>query len=483
MTKAEKKAALKAAKVAAKKEKKEAQNAGGKEKLQEKVETVETTTEVSNNKKTDLPKEDEKSKKKPKKEYTPTFIPEEVNENIVLEGNKSALKRASNLIAGASKQIPIGSDDSSLNGKSMLAYVMWEKYGKNKTLADTYPELYTDLMNSIDVVVLLGLVDIRQELLSKNEKGELNIVGSPEQILRLQTMSEMLGIKLAPVKALPISENNTTQQMSIDFAKSEVPEELKQKDREEEVPELDPEKIDEAGMIKALKYLSTKEKNVATNIVNIVEWYRKYRITKATNAEDKLKFDDFTVADWLNEIFSIIPTTAILNGLGRSVYLYTSQTGSPCMAHALLHTHMSKAGWSEEQIASVLKALVNENFRYKLKDDDKLKASDDKALNTLLGTLGNDYIESLLNDYEIDLKSVEASKKNEMEDRRKKACMVVSTIRRNYFDEATVPTKDDLRMAIGRIINIYRDPADRLAEYCQDTITTSKEGEYPEKKS
>lgn len=471
MTKAERKAALKAAKAAAKKEK-----------LQEKTESVETT-EVSNSTKIDPPKENKKSEKKPKKEHTPTFIPEEVDDNTILEGNKNALKRANNLIAGASKQIPIGSDDSSLNGKSMLAYVMWEKYGKNKTLADTYPELYADLMNSVDVVVLLGLVDVRQELLSKNEKGELNIIGSPEQILRLQTMSEMLGIRLAPVKALPVSENNTTQQMSIDFAKSEVPEELKQENREEEVPELDPEKIDEAGMIKALKYLSTKEKNVATNIVNIVEWYRKYRITKATNAEDKLKFDDFTVADWLNEIFSIIPTTAILNGLGRSVYLYTSQTGSPCMAHALLHTHMSKAGWSEEQIASVLKALVNENFRYKLKDDDKLKASDDKALNTLLGTLGNDYIESLLNDYEIDLKSIEASKKNEMEDRKKKACMVVSTIRRNYFDEATVPTKDDLRMAIGRIINTYRDPADRLAEYCQDTITTSKEGEYPEKKS
>lgn len=468
MTKAERKAALKAAKAAAKKEKK--------------VDTVETTTEVDNDTKIDTSKENKKSEKKPKKEHTPTFIPEEVDDDTVLDGNKNALKRASNLIAGAGKQIPIGSDDSSLNGKSMLAYVMWEKYGKNKTLADTYPELYADLMNSIDVVVLLGLVDVRQELLSKNEKGELNIIGSPEQILRLQTMSEMLGIKLAPVKALPAS-GNATQQMSLDFAKSEVPEELKQEDREEEVPELDPEKVDEAGMIKALKYLSTKEKNVATNIVNTVEWYRKYRITKAANAEDKLKLDDFTVADWLNEIFLIIPIPAILNGLGRSVYLYTSQTSSPCMAHALLHAHMSKAGWSEEQIASVLKALVNENFRYKLKDDDKLKASDDKALNALLGTIGNDYIDKLFEDYEIDLKSVEESKKNEMEDRKKKACMVISTVCRSYFDENTTPVKDDLRMAIGRIINMYRDPADRLAEYCQDTVITPKEGEYPEKKN
>ena len=36
-----------------------------------------------------------------------------------------------------------------------------------------------------------------------------------------------------------------------------------------------------------------------------------------------------------------------------------------------------------------------------------------------------------------------------------------------------------MRMVVGQIINLYRNPADRLAEYCQGDLIAPKEDEYP----
>ena len=89
----------------------------------------------------------------------------------------------------------------------------------------------------------------------------------------------MLGIKLAPAKALPGNDG----QMSINFSESEVPTELANSKPKVEIPELDPNKITNDEELKtALNYLISKEKNVAENIVNTVEWYRVYRGLKET---------------------------------------------------------------------------------------------------------------------------------------------------------------------------------------------------------
>lgn len=493
MSKAERKAALKAAKAAAKAEKKAA-------KVETKnVEEAKPVTQVDNNQKPEVieikaedvkttpanaekveVKQEKKETSKPKKaEKIPTIIPEDVNDG--LKGQKKALDRAASLVGGATG-IPMGSPSSSLDGKAMLSYVMWDKYGKNEELQKNYPELYNDLMKSIDVVTLLALVDVRQELLSRNDKGELNLVIDADQIIPLQNMAGLLGIKLAPARALPGSTKDG--QLAIDFAKSEVPDELKPNgEKKTEVPELDPKKIhDENGLKAALEYLISKDKNVADNIVNTVEWYRVFCGLKEDNADKKLALDEKSVTDWINDIFKIIQPSYLMNGLGRAVYLYTSQTGSPCMAHAILHNHMSKLGWSEEQIAEALRALISENFRYKLKDDANLKPEEDKALKAITGILGEDYISKLFNDFNLKTTGTDSETKAKLDADRTAARMVLGSVKSNYFDKPNRKfTEADLRLVVGQIINLYRDPADRLAEYCQDTITSPKEGEYPKK--
>lgn len=462
-----------------KEEKKEAPAPKPAEKKTEEKKDAPKATPVKEEKK-DAPKSPEKPKKE-KKDKTPTLIPEEVSP---AKAEKKALDRATNLVNGITTGIPIGSTESSADGKAMLAYVMQRRYADNAELKQQYPELYAELNRSIDVVTLLALVDIRQDLFNRGERGELQLQVAADQVMPLQGMADLLGIKLAPAKALP---GATDGQMAINFSESEIPTELVDKNNNpaEEIPELDPSKITTEDEIKkALAHLIKKEKNVAKNIVNTVEWYRVLRGLKENDAEKKLALDERSVTDWINEIFELVSPTAILCGLGRAVYLYTSQTGSPCMAHAIMRKHMVDAGWSEEQVAEALRALIGANFRYKLKNEPETKPEEDKALKAVTGILGNDYIDKLFADFNLKTEGVEDSKKIELEAAREVARKVIGTIRTNYFDkQGENPTLDKMRMVIGQIINLYRDPADRLAEYCQEEIVAPKEGEYPEKKT
>lgn len=495
MSKAERKAALKAA---AKAEAKE--NNKNTQQTAEKVETKENKKEekkpqvaaqtVTNKDQKGETKEQKEQKKeqksgtqKQKKDKTPTIIPEEVTEDKPkVSPEEKALKRATSLVSGITGAgIPVGSTASSVDGKAMLAFVMQQRYANNEELAKRYPEVYTDINRTIDVVSLLALVDIRQDLFNRGERGELQLMIDANQLMPLQGMAEMLGIKLAPAKALPGSGDG---QLAIDFNKSEIPEELA-KDAGKtvtKVPELDPNKITTDEEIdEALTYLINKERNVATNIVNTVEWYRTLRGLKETNADKKLALDEMTVGDWMNEIFSRINPVSLLKGLGSSVYVYTSQTGSPCMAHSVLHNHLTKAGWSEEQVAETVRALINENFRLKQKDNKELTPESDKAISAIISNLGEEYIDKLFADWGINLEEVEESKKNQLENDRKIARMVLGSIKTNFFSDES-PTPDELRLKVGQIINLYRDPASRLAAYCQSSITSPVEKEYPEKK-
>lgn len=502
MSKAERKAALKAAKAAAKAETKETNKNSQQVKEAEKsAETKETKKEekkpqvaaqtVTNKEQKGETKEQKEQKKeqkpstrKQKKDKTPTIIPEEVTEDKPkVSPEEKALKRATSLVGGITGAgIPVGSTASSVDGKAMLAFVMQQRYANNEELAKRYPEVYADINRTIDVVNLLALVDIRQDLFNRGERGELQLMIDANQLMPLQGMAEMLGIKLAPAKALPGGNDG---QLAIDFNKSEVPEELA-KDAGKtvtKVPELDPNKITTDEEIdEALTFLINKERNVATNIVNTVEWYRTLRGLKETNADKKLALDEMTVGDWMNEIFSRINPVSLLKGLGSSVYLYTSQTGSPCMAHSVLRNHLIKAGWSEEQVAETVRALINENFRLRQKDNQGMKPETDKAIIAVISNLGEEYIDKLFTDWGLNLEGVEESKKNQLENDRKIARMVLGSVKTNFFNKDESPTPDELRLKVGQIINLYRDPASRLAAYCQSSITSPVEKEYPEKK-
>lgn len=407
-------------------------------------------------------KEEKKDKKDKKEKKVPTFIPEEVHHDelrVQKSSPGSAMSR------------------SSADAKSRIMSVIWEKYGKDADFAKQYPEAYTDMMRNLDVVTVLALADIQNELQERTASGELKLTVSADQIMPLQNIAGMLGIELCEVKALPGSTDD--KQLKINF-----PEELKEK-KEEKKPELDPSKISsDEELKKAIEFLLRETPNVAVNIASTIQWYHDYCIFKTDNADKKLEYDNRAISEWVNDIFSKVQPTAILRGLGRSLYLYTKETGSPITAHTVLHHHLSQLGYSEEAIADLVKALITEQFRYNLSTDPKANKDpkEDKAMMAIISNIGNDYIDTLFKNFNAEITK---DTTNEEQFQIKKAKEIVGRVRTNYLkDEASEKkcTEDALRMAIGRIINLYRDPMNPLMEYTQGSVTSSKEGEYPPKK-
>ena len=148
------------------------------------------------------------------------------------------------------------------------------------------------------------------------------------------------------------------------------------------------------------------------------------------------------------------------------------------------HHHLSQLGYSEEAIADLVKALITEQFRYNLSTDPKANKDpkEDKAMMAIISNIGNDYIDTLFKNFNAEITK---DTTNEEQFQIKKAKEIVGRVRTNYLkDEASEKkcTEDALRMAIGRIINLYRDPMNPLMEYTQGSVISSKEGEYPPKK-
>lgn len=387
-------------------------------------------------------KEDKQPKKEAKKKPA-VVIPEVVEENKETKDSK------------ALANIPIGSTGSSFDAKAMLAFTMNDRYAHNKELSEHYPEFYQSMNRNIDVVVVLSLIDLRNELASKNERGEIKLTISPDQVIQLNEAAAMLGITLAPTKELPSKDSKDTQ-LSLDFTESKIPESLQEKKEEHtEKVELDPKKITtDEQVAAALSHLLSTGKNIVENIINTVEWYRVYSITKEENAEKKLSLDDRSVGEWLGEIFSKVPTTCIFNGFGSAMYNYTVTEGNPLHAHSITHSYASRAGWSEDQVADLIKCFITGKYNLKVKEGTTQdNPKENKAIVAIVGDLGLDFVNKLFEDLNSEDPIVKAQAKK-----------TVECVRNHYFKKEDKVDLDALRLKVGQIINLYRDPMNRIEE-------------------
>lgn len=415
---------------------------------------------------------------KPKKDKTPTVIAEEVS--------------AEDAMVNLAKTVGTSASSSgvSVDAAAMLAYVGHQRFTNNEELKKTSPEFYDVCNQSINAVWFLGMLGVQQEMIRMQSEGKLRLLVSPEQIMPMQEMAKMFGVELAPAKALPDLKDG---QLAIDFTpggETKVPLALQDAIPLKDDPELDPKKVgkDPEKIKEALEFLIRKDRNIAISLVNTIEWYRVLCMENAESADKKLELDNRSVSEWMEEIFTIAPPKGILTGLGRSVYLYTKTQSSPVSAHCLLHGQL-KDLWSEEQIASALKVLLRENFRYNLEGahgpdgngkPTVEKPEDDKAIQATIGALGNSYVDKLFEDYDLEI-GPDDKDKNEKECRKKEARKIISLVRANYFPGKIEPTREHYRFAVGKIINWYRSPMDRLAEYEGEIPVLT--GEYPPKEA
>ena len=415
-----------------------------------------------------------------KKDKTPTVIAEEVDP-------AEAVKTLAKSIGA-----PTGSSTSSTDAKAMLSFVGHQRFTNNEELKKNFPEQYNAINQAINAVWFLGMLGVQQEMIGMQAEGKLQLIVSPEQIMPLQEMATMFGVKLASPRALP---GATDGQLAIPFGPQEtiIPEELKDpKLAKLEVPETDIEKVgsDHEKICSALEYLLRKDRNIVISLIDTIEWYRKLCINNASTTDEKLKIDNRRIDEWINEIFHLVPVAGLMKGIGRAVYLYTKKENSPVSAHCIVHGAVPTV--TDDEVVLIVRTFIQENFRYNL--EDKIDANgnviktekienpaDDKAIQATMGVIGVDYVDKLMHDYTCSVPEGATDEQlAEIKIARDSARKVISLVRANYYPGKIPPTNEQLRFAVGKIINYYRSPMDKIAEF--EGPLPVLVGEYPETK-
>lgn len=184
-----------------------------------------------------------------------------------------------------------------------------------------------------------------------------------------------MGITMPNIKSLPVNEKGDVQVKSEDIKVSrESKKQLTEEHAiEEEKPELDPIKVaamDEEALKKALQYMlivGPKKSNIKTTLTTVVDFMRAYRMALADKAENvaeaKLKYDAYTVDQWLMDAFKYVQPTFLLHGIGRGLITMASLDKSPISSFCILRKSLTdpetkQPVWDDQSIADAVKAII-----------------------------------------------------------------------------------------------------------------------------
>lgn len=253
-----------------------------------------------------------------------------------------------------------------------------------------------EVRDGVNAIVAAGVIAaIADEAVYGNStfSAVLNHTMYPQLLVAAKDM----GITLPNIKALPVDENGN---VTVDSKEVKVSKAAKEKLTEEhaiedEKPELDPVKVasmSEEDLKKALQYLlivGPKKTNIKNTLVSVVDFMRTYRMTLADKAENsaeaKLKYDDYTVDQWLMDAFSYVKPTFLLHGIGRGLITMASLDKSPISSFCILRKTLSdpetgQPVWDEQSIADAVKAIIYLVANNAIADEQKnLDALDKKA--------------------------------------------------------------------------------------------------------
>ena len=213
---------------------------------------------------------------------------------------------------------------------------------------------------------------------------------------QLVVTAKNMGVKLPDIKSLPVDkEGNVELKKEQIKINKEAKETLKkEKEIEEEKPELDPVKVanmDDEALRKALEYIlitGPKTSKVKDTLVKTVDFMRTYAMTIADKAENaaeaKLKYDDYTTGQWLEMAFSHVKPTFLLNGIGRGLVSAIGLEKAPITAFCIMRKSMTKddgtVEWDDQSIADATKAIVKLVATNCIEKEQKnLEALDEKA--------------------------------------------------------------------------------------------------------
>lgn len=471
-------------------------------------------TAVENKKQADKPAKEEEKKVKqtkpvqdpPKNNVQPVEVkqeddgitiitPEEVKETILPDDSIKGLQRA---LAHNN-----GSHLSS-DGQVRLLDLARRAFVEENRTGFAVP---TEVQQNMNYVINVGIVTKLAES-AVNGDTAFDIVMKSAAYPRLLEVAKGLGVTLPSVKSIEAhttKEDKKAGNVRIPAGKGsgtkvspEATDQLKKdKDIQDNKPELDPTKItSEDDLKKALQYLLTiKNKSVGKTLVDVVDFMRNYRMTEASKANNSTeameRLDERTTAGWLDDIFRYVTPSFLMGGIGKGMALTFDATGSPVRAFTILRESIKasdeKPEWCEQDIADAVSCIIRWVSQVSLKKDQKnLEAlGDPKKYDKNTKAIAEKYNESIQKQQGriTNIMSPNGEFLSTFLDKfyklDKNAVTLYGVIRRMYYSETLSEENkskkyknlDNLILnKVGYIFNLFRTSDSKIGEYSETDI-------------
>lgn len=385
-----------------------------------------------------------------------------------------------------------------------------------------------DKYNALTIIEDATIIDIAvTELVIKKNPSALILSANEKNYGAIQLLAADMGVTLPDFKSLPKPTKEQLKAVGLEAAPGQVVLKLEdknvskkakeQKKKEQKVIDdaknkdyvTDHTKIETDDQLKeALEFqlLNTKVISPLDRLITTAQFYRAYleaRAEKSDNSEAELaKIHEFSLADLLQDITTMVEPTFILTGFGSMLCKRVAATKSVIPAFELLKRcgKNRKTGtfrFSDEEIAALVRVLVVWKASAKIasigkdiailsKDAKKNASALDKAnaeiaaeqaLMSYVTEPSFEVVDNLIAAYN--------NKDNEMHESAK---AIVSSIIETHYKDVEIPELEfdgallNIQQRAGVVLNLFNSPVGRRDDYSEENLTAADWEGVQEKK-
>lgn len=429
----------------------------------------------------------------------------------------------------AKKTIP--SDSGAMNQHDKVLYASVIQHRKdelkqNGGSADVYAGL-----TAIEDATIIDIA-VTELVINKNPAA-LILTANENNYNAVKLLAAEMGVTLPEFKTLPkptkeqlklagIESTDATGKVVLQIEDKNVSQEAKNKVKKEEAIRKEAEKADkdylkdhtkiktDAQLKEALEFqlVNTKIVSPLDRLITSAQFYRSYLEARAEKADDPkaelAKIHEFTLADLLQDISTMVPPTFTAAGFGKLLCKRISDTKSVIPAFELLkrcgkNRKTNVFRFSDEEIAALVRVLVvwkasaqiaslSKDLKAMSKDAEKNAKAIEKINAEIVAEQG---LIGFVTDPNFDLADNFIGAYNNNEDpMHKQAIDVAKSIVETYYKDVEIPELEDdvlllnIQQHIGIDLNLFNNVSLRRDEYSADNLVSfenSKKAEEPEK--
>ena len=378
------------------------------------------------------------------------------------------------------------------------------------------------------------IIDIAvTELVINKNPSALILTANENTYNTFKLLAAEMGVTLRDFKTLPkptkeqlklagIEGTDATDKVVLQIEDKNVSQEAKNKVKKEEAIRKEAEKADkdylkdhtkiktDAQLKEALEFqlVNTKIVSPLDRLITSAQFYRSYLEARAEKADDPkaelAKIHEFTLADLLQDISTMVPPTFTAAGFGKLLCKRISDTKSVIPAFELLkrcgkNRKTNVFRFSDEEIAALVRVLVvwkasaqiaslSKDLKAMSKDAEKNAKAIEKINAEIVAEQG---LIGFVTDPNFDLADNFIGAYNNSEDpMHKQAIDVAKSIVETYYKDVEIPELEDdvlllnIQQHIGIDLNLFNNVSLRRDEYSADNLVSfenSKKAEEPEK--